>query len=424
MLHRDTDPGRGPALRPPAGGRVNPRHERPSDGAQRDQRTDDDGDLEPPLADADDRGPPDRHAHDGDEAVDEVERVRRTARGHGDEQARTGRRDRDGRRREDEPVEPAKARQVAVKCKRGDRDRDDDDRAGRCEEEVSVGHQGQRSDSSGASDRVAARAAPSGRDKSAVAVGRPVAGLVAVIAVAVGLLAVGLVRAPASAATPADAAGLYEATCASCHGPTGEGTDAGPTLVGVGAASADFYLRTGRMPLGAPGQQPIAQKPAFSEDQIQALVAYVASFGVGPPIPQVAAGGDIRDGRRLYTANCAACHAATGSGNAVGGGFAAVGLQNADPTVVAEAMTIGPGAMPRFEFDDAERDAIAAYVQYLRQAPAPGGLPIGGFGPVAEGFVAVAVGVVLLVLVAVFVGRQVVPLDRPAGPGPDTDHPG
>lgn len=239
---------------------------------------------------------------------------------------------------------------------------------------------------------------------------RALGGWLALVTIVAGLLASGtpipVSAAPGGAVAQVDAAGLYQATCASCHGPAGEGTSAGPSLIGVGAAAADFYLRTGRMPMGAPGQQAVPQEPAFGEQQIQALVAYVAAFGQGPGIPQVAAGGDVRDGQRLYTANCAACHAATGSGNAVGGGFAAVGIRDADPTTIAEAMLVGPGAMPRFDLDSADRDAIVAYVQYLREAPSPGGLPIGGFGPVAEGFVAVAVGLVALVLIAMFVGRR------------------
>lgn len=216
--------------------------------------------------------------------------------------------------------------------------------------------------------------------------------------------------------TRAESERLYLSNCASCHGPQGEGTALGPSLVGVGAASADFYLRTGRMPLGAPGQQPVRHDPVFNEAQIAALVAYVAGFGDGPEIPQVVAGGDLSEGWRLYTANCAACHAATGSGNAVGGDAAAVGLRRADPTTVAEAIIIGPGQMPRFSFAPAARDAIVAYVQFLQQAPSPGGLAIGGYGPVAEGFVAVAIGLTMLLLIAVFVGRSTHG-GEPGGPG-------
>jgi ubiquinol-cytochrome c reductase cytochrome c subunit len=218
-----------------------------------------------------------------------------------------------------------------------------------------------------------------------------------------------------------EAAALYLNSCASCHGQQGEGTAVGPSLVGVGAASVDFYLRTGRMPLGAPGQQPVRQDPAFNEAQIAALVDYVASFGQGPPIPVVRGGGDVGRGFELYNANCAACHAATGAGNAVGGGFAAVGLGKATPQEIAEAVEIGPGVMPPFELSDEDRSSLIAYIEYLRAAPSPGGAPIGGTGPVAEGFVAVVIGLTGLVLIARFagsrrVGEDAVPVDAARDP--------
>ena len=75
-----------------------------------------------------------------------------------------------------------------------------------------------------------------------------------------------------------DGASLFLQNCASCHGPQGQGSSAGPSLVGVGAAAADFFLSTGRMPLGAPGQPAIRQQPRFTDAQIQALVEHVASF--------------------------------------------------------------------------------------------------------------------------------------------------
>ena len=160
------------------------------------------------------------------------------------------------------------------------------------------------------------------------------------------------------------------------------------------------------MPLGAPNQRPVRQEPRFNEQQIQALVEHVASFDNGPAIPQVRGGGDIHRGWELYTANCAACHAATGAGNAVGGGFVAYGLGRATDRQIAEAMLVGPGVMPRFQFADADRDAIIAYLGYLRSEPSPGGAPIGGIGPVAEGFVSVVGGLTALVLIARFVGRR------------------
>ncbi|NJD29660.1 MAG: c-type cytochrome, partial [Chloroflexi bacterium] len=199
---------------------------------------------------------------------------------------------------------------------------------------------------------------------------------------------------------------LYRAQCASCHGQQGEGTDYGPSLVGAGAAAADFYLRTGRMPLSAPGQPVARHVPILRDEEIRALVEVVASFGEGPGIPQVAGGGDVGEGARLYIANCAACHGASMSGNAIGGGSRAFGLGLADPVQIVEAMRIGPGAMPRFGFSEDEEAAIVAYIEEQRRTPAPGGLAIGGLGAVAEGFIAVGLGLVLLVLAAMFVGRR------------------
>jgi len=114
------------------------------------------------------------------------------------------------------------------------------------------------------------------------------------------------------------------------------------------------------MPLGAPGQRPQRQEPVYDDAQIRALTEYVVGFGGdGPEIPQVREGGEVHRGWELYTANCAACHAATGAGNAVGGGNVAYGLGNATAVHVAEAMPIGPGVMPRFQLDDTD---VAAHV--------------------------------------------------------------
>ncbi|MFL5778026.1 MAG: c-type cytochrome [Chloroflexota bacterium] len=259
---------------------------------------------------------------------------------------------------------------------------------------------------------------------------RAVGGWIALAAAGIGLGV--LIASPGVAPLPAAAQGttqsgqaLYLENCASCHGPQGQGTAAGPTQFGAGEAVADFYLRTCRMPQAAPGQPATRHPPRFTDAEIKALVARVAAFGPGPSIPQVSAGAEVQRGFALYTANCAACHAATGSGNAVGGGYAAVGLGVATPTQIGEAMLIGPGVMPRFAFADPDRDAIVAYVEYLRGAPHPGGAPIGGFGPVSEGFVSVFVGLTLLVLAARFAGRRwhstepVVEVEEPTGAGPD-----
>ena len=80
---------------------------------------------------------------------------------------------------------------------------------------------------------------------------------------------------------------LFQVSCSSCHGIDGRGTRNGPTLVGVGAASASFMLTTGRMPLADPNAQALRKPPAFPQPEIDSLVAFVASLGPGPAIPDV-----------------------------------------------------------------------------------------------------------------------------------------
>ena len=200
---------------------------------------------------------------------------------------------------------------------------------------------------------------------------------------------------------------LYEAACLSCHGPEGRGGDVGPPIADAGAAGADFQLRTGRMPLSNPEAQAERKPPAFEDDEIDALVAYVASLGDGPPIPDVDPGsGDVSLGNRLFVDNCAPCHGTGGYGGAAGPGAIAPSLMAAEPIEVAEATLSGPGQMPVFAFDDHELDSVLTFVARLRQRNAPGGEDIGGIGPVAEGYVTWVVGMVLILAVVLFVGRR------------------
>jgi ubiquinol-cytochrome c reductase cytochrome c subunit len=210
----------------------------------------------------------------------------------------------------------------------------------------------------------------------------------------------------ASSSGDADAGrDLFEVGCISCHGLDGTGVpDRGPTLVGVGAASAYFYLSSGRMPMDDPGGQTRRKPPAYDPDEIDDLVAYVASLGDGPPIPDIdPADGDLAEGQQLYTANCAACHNAAGSGGALGQAIYAPSLTPATPTQIAAAVRIGPGAMPVFgpaTLTDAQLASVLRYIDYLRDPEDPGGASLGRVGPVPEGFVAwiFGIGAVLVIV--------------------------
>lgn len=79
---------------------------------------------------------------------------------------------------------------------------------------------------------------------------------------------------------------LFNANCASCHGMGADGGPSGPSLIGVGAASVDFQVGTGRMPMQMNGPQARQKEPQFNEEQTAQLAAYVASLGAGPAVPR------------------------------------------------------------------------------------------------------------------------------------------
>lgn len=201
---------------------------------------------------------------------------------------------------------------------------------------------------------------------------------------------------------------LFLEGCASCHGQDARGTNRAPDLHGVGEQSADFYLRTGRMPLAVPGEQPLSNPPGYEEDEIQALVAYIGSLG-GPPIPTVdPAAGDLSQGERLYTLFCAGCHGKLAKGGAVTGAIAP-SLDQATPVQVAEAVRIGPFVMPWFDeklIDQRELDSIVAYVEKTKNADNRGGWDLGGVGPIPEGMVAFFIGLLALLLVSRLIGER------------------
>ncbi len=205
---------------------------------------------------------------------------------------------------------------------------------------------------------------------------------------------------------------LFRTGCASCHGADGDGTDIAPSLVGVGAAAADFQLTTGRMPDTDPDAEPVSKPPAYEPDEIDALVAYVASLGPGPPIPDVNdPRGDLTEGAELFLLNCAACHSAAANGGALSSGRNAPTLHGATSVQIAEAMRTGPGEMPRFGSDtltDRQVNSIVKYVRYLRDPEDPGGFSLGRVGPITEGLVALLFGLVVLA----FVCRWIEPKER------------
>jgi ubiquinol-cytochrome c reductase cytochrome c subunit len=208
---------------------------------------------------------------------------------------------------------------------------------------------------------------------------------------------------------------LYEVGCASCHGTGGQGSTDGPSLVGVGSAAVDFQVGTGRMPAQQPGAQIPRKKVIYSQAEIDQLAAYIASLGAGPNVPTTnqysPEGADIAKGGELFRTNCAQCHNFTGKGGALTHGKYAPDLDGVAPKHIYEAMQTGPQNMPSFPdttLSSKNKKDIIAYLHAVDsdETVNPGGLDLGGLGPVSEGLFAWIFGLGALVAVAVWVAAR------------------
>jgi ubiquinol-cytochrome c reductase cytochrome c subunit len=196
---------------------------------------------------------------------------------------------------------------------------------------------------------------------------------------------------------------LFAANCATCHGMGASGSQSGPSLVGVGAASVDFQVGTGRMPMQMNGPQAMKKPVQFNDEQTKQLAAYVASLGAGPAIPEEGVldeGGDAAAGGELFRTNCAMCHNAAAAGGALTRGKFAPALADVSGKHIYEAMVTGPQNMPVFSDSnitpEGKRDIIT-FLKQIETTGSPGGADLGSLGPVAEGlFVWVAgLGVII-----------------------------
>ncbi|GHH74391.1 cystathionine beta-lyase [Streptomyces sulfonofaciens] len=208
---------------------------------------------------------------------------------------------------------------------------------------------------------------------------------------------------------------LFSVGCASCHGTGGQGTSDGPSLVGVGAAAVDFQVGTGRMPLQQQGAQAPRKKVIYSQAEIDQIAAYIASLGAGPSVPTKnqydPKGADIAKGGELFRTDCAQCHNFTGEGGALTHGKFAPSLENVDPKHIYEAMQTGPQSMPNFPdsvMPEQNKKDIIAYLHAVNSddTTSPGGLKLGGLGPVSEGLFAWIFGLGGLVAIAAWVAAR------------------
>lgn len=209
---------------------------------------------------------------------------------------------------------------------------------------------------------------------------------------------------------------LYTVSCSTCHGPNAEGTVDGPSLIGVGAASVDFQVGTGRMPAAQPGQQMPRKPESFTTEETAALAAYVGSLGPGPEIPaaeeyatEELTDAELAEGGELFRTNCASCHNVVGKGGALPDGKSAPDLTEVEPRHIFEAMETGPAQMPVFSnkvIAPEEKQKIIGYLEEVREQPSAGGFALGSLGPVTEGLYGWLIGIGGLVIAAVWIAAK------------------
>jgi ubiquinol-cytochrome c reductase cytochrome c subunit len=202
--------------------------------------------------------------------------------------------------------------------------------------------------------------------------------------------------------------------CSSCHGLHGEGGAIAPSLIGVGSASVDFQVGTGRMPMADMSQQAMRKKPVYNAQETAALAAYVSSLAPGPSAVtneslNYERDGNAAQGGQLFRTNCAMCHNFAGQGGALTNGKYAPTLMGVDPKYIYEAMVTGPQSMPKFTnatITPQEKLSIIKWLQAANHEQNQGGASLGRVGPVTEGLLGWVLGLGLLIGVSAWLAMK------------------
>ncbi len=196
--------------------------------------------------------------------------------------------------------------------------------------------------------------------------------------------------------TAADGEAIFRANCASCHGLNAEGTENGVSLIGVGAASVNFQVMTGRMPMAMQGPQALQREPMFTQEQSDAMgdVRRLARARAGPAPPRRCStrrSSTPRASPPVASSSASTAPCATTWPAPVARSPRASSRRRwtaSTATHVYEAMITGPQNMPVFNdanISPEQKREIIAYLHYLDENPSVGGFDLGNLGPVSEG---------------------------------------
>lgn len=220
--------------------------------------------------------------------------------------------------------------------------------------------------------------------------------------------------APPMSSAAAEGKALFDVSCVTCHGRNAQGVEGrGPSLIGVGAASVEFQVSSGRMPLPRQEAQAHRKPPLFTDEQTRQLAQYIQELGGGPELPQgtnLHESGDIAAGGELFRINCSQCHAFGAGGGALSSGKFAPSLRPASDRQIYAAMLSGPQNMPVFgdnQLRPEQKADIIAYIQEtLKHDQDPGGFNLGRYGPSTEGLAIFLVGIVALVFASLWIAGK------------------
>lgn len=199
-----------------------------------------------------------------------------------------------------------------------------------------------------------------------------------------------------------EGAQLFASNCAVCHGQFGEGgpNPANPsdTIVPISSAEFlktrdDFTLRNiisegqpdfGMSPFGSANGGPL------SDDQIDALVAYIRAWETNPPVnlpPEVASGRAALNGSQVFANVCARCHGANGEGG-IGPALNTQDFQNRyDDQTLLNTITNGREATPMIAWGEVlSPSQLQQLVQYIRTLKTSAGASEGTATPTASSF--------------------------------------
>ncbi|ATO17172.1 cytochrome c [Micromonospora sp. WMMA1998] len=206
---------------------------------------------------------------------------------------------------------------------------------------------------------------------------------------------------------------LFDVSCVTCHGRNAQGVEGrGPSLIGVGSASVEFQVSSGRMPMARQEAQAMRKPPVFTDEQVRQLGQYIQELGGGPQVPSgnLREGANMSTGGELFRINCSQCHAFGGGGGALSSGKYAPSLKPASDRQIYAAMLSGPQNMPVFgdnQITPQEKADIIAYIQEtLKHDQDQGGFNLGRYGPSTEGLAIFLVGIVALVFASLWIAGK------------------